>query len=66
VRTHDIERIYLLSATIDASPMVVYNSAKILGTEFNLMEWIKVFYFLLNDRYKAKKEVIRQLSYGGI
>jgi superfamily II DNA or RNA helicase len=56
VKTHDIERIYLLSATIDASPMVVYNACRILGVQYGVLEWVKAFYLLLNERYKVKKD----------
>lgn len=56
VKFHDIERVYLLSATIDASPMVVYNAAKIMGITYDLDKWIEAFYFLLNQRHKIKKD----------
>lgn len=56
VKKHNPERIYPLTATIEASPMTIYNACKIIGVNYNLEDWIKAFYFLLNDRYKVKKD----------
>ena len=66
------ERIYLLSATIDASAMSVYNACRILGVHHNIEQWIKAFFFLRNQRYVANKtpeakerivKVIQKLGY---
>lgn len=56
VGKHNPERIYPLTATVEASPMTVYNACKIIGVHFNLMDWIKAFYFLLNERYRVKRD----------
>lgn len=56
VNFHDIERVYPLSATIDASPMTVYYASRITGVTYDIQEWVKAFYFLLNERYRPKKD----------
>jgi len=56
VKKHNPERIYPLTATIEASPMTIYNACKIIGVNYNLEDWIKAFYFLLNERYRIKKD----------
>ncbi len=56
VAKHNPERVYPLTATVEASPMTVYNACKIIGIHFSLNEWIKAFYFLLNERYRCKKD----------
>ena len=56
VQKHNPERVYPLTATIEASPMTIYNACKIIGVHFNLNDWIKAFYFLLNERYRIKKD----------
>ncbi len=56
VGKHNPERVYPLTATIEASPMTIYNACKIIGLHFDMNEWIKAFYFLLNERYRIKKD----------
>lgn len=64
VAKHNPERIYPLTATVDATPMTVYNACKIIGANYNLSDWIKAFYFLLNERYrvKSKEDVIDRIT----
>lgn len=57
VNKHNPERIYPLTATVDANPMTVYNACKIIGVNFNLKDWIYSFYFLLNERYRIKTDI---------
>jgi superfamily II DNA or RNA helicase len=56
IQKHNPERVYPLTATIEASPMIIYNACKIIGVNYNLDDWIKAFYFLLNERYRVKKD----------
>jgi superfamily II DNA or RNA helicase len=56
VKKHNPQRVYPLTATIEASPMTIYNACKIIGVNYNLEDWIKAFYFLLNERYRVKKD----------
>jgi len=56
VAKHNPERIYPLTATVDATPMTVYNACKIIGVNYSLLDWIKAFYFLLNERYRVKSQ----------
>ena len=56
IKKHNPERVYPLTATIEASPMTIYNACKVIGVNYNLEDWIKAFYFLLNERYKIKKD----------
>lgn len=56
VKKHNPERVYPLTATIEASPMTIYNACKAIGINYSLEDWIGAFYYLQNDRYKVKKD----------
>lgn len=54
------ERLYLLTATITRSPMVVWAAGMLLGKKWNFYEWRQAFYYRLNipgrEVWKAKTD----------